>query len=242
VTTPDPAAQAAQRTHLKQQAADRAAALVESGMVVGLGVGSTAILFVRRLAERLRAGDLRDIVGIPCSVQVEAEARQLGIPLTTLEEQAVVDLTVDGADEVDPALNLIKGGGGALLREKIVAQASRHEVIIVDEEKLSPTLGTRWALPVEVVRFGWGAQARYLESLGAEVTMRRLDDGTPFVTDQGNLILDSQFGPITQPDDLNERLNARVGVVEHGLFLGLASEVIVASASGIRYLKPDTPA
>jgi ribose 5-phosphate isomerase A len=242
VTTPDSAAHAAQRKHLKQQAADHAAALVEPGMVVGLGVGSTAILFVRRLAERLSTGDLRDIVGIPCSVQVEAEARSLGIPLTTLEEQPVVDLTVDGADEVDPALNLIKGGGGALLREKIVAQSSRREVIIVDEDKLSPTLGTRWALPVEVVRFGWGAQARYLESLGASVTMRRLDDGTPFVTDQGNLILDSNFGPITQPADLNARLNARVGIVDHGLFLGLASDVIVASASGIRQLTPDTSA
>jgi ribose 5-phosphate isomerase A len=227
---------------LKQQAADYAAAMVEPGMVVGLGVGSTAILFVRRLAERLQTGDLRDIAGIPCSVQVEAEARQLGIPLTTLEEQPAVDLTVDGADEVDQALNLIKGGGGALLREKIVAQSSRREMIIIDEEKLSPALGTRWALPVEVVRFGWGAQARYLESLGAEVTMRRLDDGTPFVTDQGNLILDSNFGPIAQLADLNERLNARVGIVEHGLFLGLASDVIVASPDGIRHLKPDMPA
>jgi len=242
VTTPDPAAHAAQRAHLKQQAADHAAALVESGMVVGLGVGSTAILFVRRLVERLNAGDLSNIVGIPCSVQVEAEARQLGIPLTTLEEQSVVDLTVDGADEVDPALNLIKGGGGALLREKIVAQSSRREIIIVDEEKLSPTLGTRWALPVEVVRFGWGAQARYLESLGATVTLRMLDDGAPFVTDQGNLILDSNFGLMADLDDLNERLNARVGIVEHGLFLRLASDVIVASTSGIRQLTPDRPA
>jgi ribose 5-phosphate isomerase A len=242
MTTPDSAEEALRRARLKQQAADHAATLVESGMVVGLGVGSTAILFVRRLAERLHAGDVRDIVGIPCSLQVEAEARQLGLPLTTLEEQPVVDLTVDGADEVDPALNLIKGGGGALLREKIVAQSSRREVIIVDAAKLSPVLGTNWALPIEVVPFGWGAQARYLESLGAEVTLRRLDDGSPFVTDQGNLILDSNFGPIGQPDTLNERLNARVGIVEHGLFLGLASEVIVASNDGLQQLKRETPA
>lgn len=224
---------------LKQQTADRAVALVESGMVVGLGYGSTAILAVRRLAEMLQRGQLQDILGVPCATGTEAEAHKLGIPLTTLEEHPIVDLTIDGADEVDPELNLIKGGGGALLREKIVAQASRREIIIVDESKLSPVLGTNWALPVEVVPFGWRTQAAYLESLGAEVTCRLMDEGTPFITDQGNLILDADFGPIRNLTELARSLNERVGIVEHGLFLGLATEVIVAGRDGIRHLKKE---
>ena len=162
---------------LKRRAAERAAESVESGMVVGLGAGSTAAFAVRRISELLREGRLRDILGLPCSTQVEAEARRLGIPLTTLGEHPAVDLTIDGADEVDPELNLIKGGGGALLREKIVAQASRREIIVVDERKLSPALGTHWPVPVEVVPFGWPAQAAYLESLGARPVPRRNPDG-----------------------------------------------------------------
>jgi ribose 5-phosphate isomerase A len=174
---------------------------------------------------------------------VEAEARALGIPLTTLEDQPpgpdglVIDLTFDGADEVDPNLNLIKGGGGALLREKIVAQSSRREIIIVDESKLSPALGTHWAVPVEVIPFGWRTQYAYLQSLGAQPILRLCQDGTPFVTDQGNYILDSAFGPIADPVDLGARLDARTGIVCHGLFLGIADEVIVAGVSGIKKLK-----
>jgi ribose 5-phosphate isomerase A len=168
---------------------------------------------------------------------IEAEARRLGIPLTTLEEHPVIDLTFDGADEVDPALNLIKGGGGALLREKIVAQASRREIIVVDESKLSPALGTHWALPVEVIPFGWGSQAAYLESIGARIRMRSDDSGVPFKTDQGNYILDCAFGPIDDPVSLGARLDARTGIVGHGLFLGLATDVIVAGAAGIKHLK-----
>jgi ribose 5-phosphate isomerase A len=221
---------------LKQQAADQVLGYIQSGMIVGLGAGSTAILALRGLAEKLARGELTNIQGIPCSSVIEAEARCLGIPLTTLEDQPVIDLTFDGADEVDPALNLIKGGGGALLREKIVAQASRREIIIVDESKLSPALGTHWALPVEVIPFGWRTQAAYLESLGARVCLRTGVDGTPFRTDQGNLILDSAFGPIGDPVGLGAQLDARTGVVAHGLFLGLASEVIVAGAGGIRHL------
>src|SRR5262245_57428076 len=143
----------AELTREKQQAADRAVEGVESGMVVGLGAGSTAILAVRRIGQLLREGRLRDIVGVPCSSAIEAEARALGIPIT-LDPIGAVDLTIDGADEVDPELNLIKGGGGALLHEKIVAQASRREIIIVDAGKLSPVLGTNWPLPVEIVPFG----------------------------------------------------------------------------------------
>jgi len=222
---------------LKQQAADQVLAYIKSGMIVGLGAGSTAILAVRGLADKLSRGELTDILGIPCSRVIEAEALRLGIPLTTLEDHPVIDLTFDGADEVDPALNLIKGGGGALLREKIVAQSSRYEIIIVDESKLSPALGTHWAVPVEVIPFGWRTQAAYLESLGAKIRLRPGDDGLPFKTDQGNLILDSAFGPIADPVGLGARLDARTGIVAHGLFLGLANEAIVAGASGIQRLK-----
>ncbi len=220
----------------KQQAADAVLAYIQSGMIIGLGHGSTAILAVRGLAEKILRGELADIQGIPCSRQIEAEARRLGIPLTSLDDHPVIDLTFDGADEVDPDLNLIKGGGGALLREKIVAQASRCEIIIVDESKLSPALGTHWAVPVEVIPFGWQTQAAYLESLGAQIQVRLGDDGTPFKTDQGNFILDSAFGPIRDPVGLGARLDARTGIVAHGLFLGLATEVIVAGASGIKHL------
>jgi ribose 5-phosphate isomerase A len=225
---------------LKQQAAERAVAYVESGMVVGLGEGSTAVFAVRRIARLLRDGCLRDILGVPCSCKVEVRARDLGIPLTTLDEHPVIDLTIDGADEVDPDLNMIKGGGGALLREKIVAQASRREVIIVDESKLSSALGTHWPVPVEVVPFGWRAQAAYLESLGAKLALRLVDDGTPFETDQGNLILDCDFGPIADPAQLATRLNERAGIVEHGLFLGLATEVVVAGVEGVRHVRRET--
>jgi ribose 5-phosphate isomerase A len=226
-------------TQLKQQAAERAVEFVESGMIVGLGHGSTAIWAVRRIAQLLRTGQLRDILGVPCSVHIEEEARRLNIPLTTLEDYPVIDLTIDGADEVDPNLDVIKGGGGALLREKIVAQASRREIIVVDEAKLSPALGTRWPVPVEVVPFGWRSQAAYLESLGARLTVRRQSDGTLFKTDHGNLILDCDFGPISQTAQLATRLQERAGIVEHGLFLGLAREVVVAGVQGIRYLKRD---
>jgi ribose 5-phosphate isomerase A len=226
-----------ERAHEKQQAADCAVEYVQSGMVVGLGAGSTAILATRRIGQLLRQGRLRDIVGFPCSSVIEAEARALGIPIT-LDPPGAVDLTIDGADEVDPELNLIKGGGGALLHEKIVAQASLREIIIVDESKLSPALGTHWPLPVEVIPFGWHAQKRFLESLGARITVRQQHDGTPFRTDQGNLMLDCAFGPIREPATLAAKLDARTGIVEHGLFIGLATEVIVAGADGIRHLTP----
>jgi ribose 5-phosphate isomerase A len=221
-------------THeLKKRAAERAVELIESGMVVGLGHGSTAILAVQRIAELLKEGKLRKVLGVPCSGHVEEAARNLGIPLTTLEEHPSIDLTIDGADEIDGNLDLIKGGGGALLREKIVAQASRREVIVVDESKLSPALGTQRALPVEVIPFGWQSQALYLESLGATVIFRKDDNEKRFMTDQGNLILDCNFGPIADPETLAEALNARAGIVEHGLFLGLATDVIVAHVKGV---------
>ena len=221
---------------LKRRAAEQAAALVESGMVVGLGFGSTAVYAVRRIAVRLAEGELQDILGIPTTRSVEAEASALGIPLTTLEAHPRIDLTLDGADEVDPRLDVIKGGGGALLREKIVAQASRRLIIVVDERKLSSRLGSRAALPVEVLPFGWSSQVAYLESLGAEVSRRSVPDGSPFATDQGNWILDCQFGPLQDPAALAAGLQARAGILEHGLFLGLATEVMVAGAGGVRLL------
>jgi ribose 5-phosphate isomerase A len=227
----------ASRDELKRLAAEQAVALVRPGMVVGLGVGSTAIHAIRRIGDLLARGELHDIVGVPCALRVEDEARRLGIPLTTLEDRAQIDLTIDGADEVDPQLNLIKGGGAALLREKIVAQASLREVIVVDEAKLSPQLGTRWAVPVEVVPFGWGAQARWIATLGAQVSLRRRDGGEPLTTDQGNYLLDCNFGPIDDPGTLAAQLSTRAGVVEHGLFLGLATDLIVAAADGIRHIR-----
>lgn len=221
---------------LKRKAAFFAAGFVESGMVVGLGTGSTTQFALERLGELIRSGRLVDVVGIPSSVRTETAARELGIPLTDFETHPVIDVTIDGADEVDPELNLIKGGGGALLREKVLAQATRRNIIIVDESKLAPRLGTKWALPVEVVPFARPAEERFMASIGAAVTLRSKDD-RPVMTDQGNLLLDAAFGPMENPAAIAEQLNGRAGIVEHGLFLGLARDVIVAGKEGIRHLK-----
>jgi ribose 5-phosphate isomerase A len=220
---------------LKRAAAERAVELVQSGMVVGLGTGSTAIFATRRIGALLRDGTLRDIVGFPTSKGTADEARALGIPLMEEDCPRAIDLTIDGADEVDPQLNLIKGGGGALLREKIVAEASRREVIVVDASKLSPMLGSRFPLPIEIIPFGWRSQSRFLETLGARPVVRAGPDGAPFRTDQGNLILDCTFGPISNPGVLAQQLAARAGIVEHGLFLGLTTDLIVADVGGIRH-------
>lgn len=223
---------------LKRQAAIYAVdTFVQSGMVLGLGSGTTALEAVRYLGGQLREGKLTDIVGVPCSVWIEEHARAVGVPLSTLEQHPDVDLTIDGADEVDPDLNLIKGGGGSLLREKIVAQASRREVIIVDESKLSDGLGILFPLPVEVVTFGWTSQNAFLRSLGAKTAMRKTAAGEVFITNQGNYILDCTFGRIDDPHALAETLKRRSGIVEHGLFLGFASDVIAAGAGGIQHLK-----
>jgi len=225
---------------LKQQAGAQAAALVQSGMVIGLGTGSTAIFATRRIAERIRTGELSGIVAIATSRVTDSAARELGIPMLTDDIPRGIDLTIDGADEVDPALDLIKGGGGALLREKIVAQASRREVIVVDETKLSPRLGTHWALPIEVLEFGWRAQTRFLESLGAAVTPR-VRDGAVYRTDSGNMILDSGFGPIADISALARVLDARAGIIGHGLFIGIAQDLIIAGTTGVRHVRRDAP-
>ena len=225
----------------KRQAAEKAVEFVKSGMTVGLGHGSTAIFAIYRIAALLKTGDLKDIVGVPCSIHVEREAQKLGIPVISsqdsISKKLDIDLTIDGADEVDTNLNLIKGGGGALLREKIVAQASRREIIVVDESKLSPALGTHWAVPVEVTPFGCESQRCYIESLGGKPTMRQNSEGELFITDQGNQLLDCDFGPISDPYELAAKLSSRGGIMEHGLFLGLATDVIVAGKEGLRHLK-----
>jgi ribose 5-phosphate isomerase A len=232
---PEPRTSEPQQLEYKKQAAERAVTFVESGMVVGLGTGSTAIFATRRIAELLRQGALRDILGFSTSQATWEEAQRLGIPLLAPEMPRSIDLTIDGADEVDPQLNVIKGGGGALLREKIVAQASRRFVITVDDSKLSPRLGTHHPVPVEVLGFGWRSQARFLESLQAKIAVRKNPDSSQFATDSGNMILDCDFGPITDLAGLAENLNRRAGIVEHGLFLELASDVIIAGPAGIEH-------
>jgi len=223
------------QTTYKQAAAHWAVGFVESGMKVGLGTGSTAIHATQRIGELLAAGELRDVVGFATSKATHAEAVRLGIPMLSDDLPADLDLVIDGADEVDPALDVIKGGGGALLREKIVAQASRRVIIVADEGKLSSQLGTLWAVPVEVLPFGWRSQARFLESLGAAWTIRLTPDGSQFVTDSGNMILDCAFGPIADAPVLAATLGARAGIVEHGLFIGLATDLVVAGPDGIEH-------
>jgi ribose 5-phosphate isomerase A len=222
---------------LKQKAAHRAVEFVDSGMVVGLGTGSTTEFAVRRIAARLKSGDLKNIVGIPTSIRTQKLAGELNIPLCGLDDQPDIDVTIDGADEVDPDLNLIKGGGGALLREKVVAQASRRNIIIVDQSKLSPRLGTHWALPIEVIPFAVKTEENFIKSLGASVTLRTEAEGQPYKTDQNNFILDANLGEMADPNGIAARLNGRAGIVEHGLFLGLANDVIVAAEEKIRHLK-----
>ena len=224
-------------TLLKQQAAERAVEFVESGMIIGLGHGTTAIWATRKIAELIKSNQLTNILAIPCSVQTEAEARQLGVPLSTLELHPVIDLTIDGADEVAPDFTVIKGGGGALLREKIVAQATKREIIVVDESKLSRVIGIKWAVPIEVIPFGYGSQKVYLEGLGAKVSIRQKLDGSVFHTDQGNIILDCNFGAIADPEHLAAQIKQRTGIVEHGLFIRLVSDVMVASSSGTQQLQ-----
>lgn len=226
---------------LKRQAAARALDYVRPGMRLGLGTGSTAKHFVELLGERVAAG--MDVIGVPTSEATRADAQRVGVPLTTLEETPHLDLTIDGADEIGPRLALIKGGGGALLREKIVAAASDRMIVIADETKLVPTLGA-FALPIEIVKFGEGATTlairKALEDLAlpARLTLRKTRAGHVFVTDEGHLILDAALGKIADPSRLAARLAEIPGIVEHGLFLGLASIAIIAGASGIRVIEP----
>jgi len=222
----------------KREAAEAAVHEVQSGMTVGLGTGSTAIFATRHIGALLRSGERRDLVAFATSAATRREAEALGIPMLPDELPRDLDVTIDGADEVDPELNLIKGGGGAHLREKLVAQATRRELIVVDDTKLSPRLGTHHPVPLEVLELGWSSQDRFVASLGGAAAMRRGRDGRPVRTDQGNLILDADFGPIDDAPALAAALAARAGILAHGLFLGLTSAVVVAGADGVRWLTP----
>jgi ribose 5-phosphate isomerase A len=226
----------ADRDALKRAAAEAAVELVQDGMVVGLGTGSTAAFAVEALARRHRQG-LR-FLGIPTSDRTAALARALDIPLTSFAEHRQVDLTIDGADQVERGtLNLIKGLGGALLREKIVASASRQLAIVADGAKLVDRLGTRAPVPIEVVGFGLELTQAALEVLGADVHLRASATGQPFITDGGNRILDCSFGPIADPARLEERIGRVVGVIESGLFIGRAGPVFVADLIGVQRLE-----
>jgi ribose 5-phosphate isomerase A len=221
----------------KSAAAEAAAKLVEDGMIVGLGTGSTAAFFLSALARRISSGRLR-IAGIPTSEQTAAQARSLKIPLTTFADHAEIDLTVDGADEVEPGtLYLIKGHGGALLREKIVASASKRMVVIADETKLVDRLGSLVTVPVEIVQFGWESTQRKLEQLGANPSLRLEANGKPFITDGGHYIFNCAFGPMEKPKEVAHHLDHVVGAVEHGLFLGFTREAIIGGRDGVKVLR-----
>ena len=222
----------------KQIAAESAAQLVKNGMVIGLGSGSTAEIAIRILGDKVKNG--LQIVGVPTSQKSDQLARGFGIRLATLEVYPELDLTIDGADEVEiGSLDLIKGRGGALLREKIVASSSRQLIIVVDESKIVNKLGSHGEVPVEIVSFGWQSTARRLEKLGWKPVLRSEARGLPFVTDGGHYILDCSFEKGFSIQSRAAQLHDTVGVVEHGMFLGMATEAYVGSATGVRVLRKD---
>jgi ribose 5-phosphate isomerase A len=219
----------------EKEAAGRAAAkLVCDGDIVGLGTGSTAYFAVVALGERVKAG--LKITGIPTSIPTADLARAVGIPLTTLDEHPEIDITIDGADEVDPKLNLIKGGGGALLREKVVASVTKKMVVVADSGKVVATLG-KFPLPVEVISFARTVVEKKIVSLGATPKLRTKSDGTPYLTDNGNQILDCSFGEISDPPALALTLSNTPGIVEHGLFIGLASVALIGRENSVKEIR-----
>jgi len=215
----------------KRAAGRRAADLVTDGMTLGLGTGSTTFFALERLAERIKAEGLR-IRGVPTSRDTEEKAHSFGIPIIDLEGVATLDLTIDGADEVDKHKNLIKGGGGALLREKIVAAASREMVVVIGRDKLVDVLGRSFLLPVEVTQFGWWQSSRQLELLGCRALLRARPDGQRFISDNGNYVLDCRFDGISDPASLEVRINEIPGVIDNGLFIDLAGRVVIGEADG----------
>ena len=222
----------------KEAAARASLRFVRDGQIVGLGTGSTAAYAVRLIGERVRAG--LKIRGIPTSAQTEELATSLGIPLTTLEEFQQIDVTIDGADEVDPQLSVIKGGGGALLREKIIASATRQVIIIADSSKQVSVLG-KFPLPVEIIPFAQPLVAKRIADLGAIVKLRKSADARPFITDEGHHILDCHFDRIPDPPGLARKLSDMPGVVEHGLFIGMASVALIAKGSEVQELHRPAP-
>ncbi len=224
---------------LKRQAALAAVAQIEDGMVVGLGTGSTAAHAVEGLAHRIKNEGIK-VIAVPTSTRTLAQAQSLGIPLATLDQQPVLDLAIDGADEIEiSTLHLIKGAGGALLQEKLVEVCAKRLIIIADHSKKVPHLGTRFPVPVEVVRFGWTSTLKRLESLGCKPVRRMVSEGSdhPYVTDEGNFLIDCSFPTgIQDPENLAQSLKGVCGVVEHGLFIGMAQQAIIATPTGIETL------
>ena len=222
-----------EQEEMKKLAAEKAVEYVEDGMILGLGTGSTVEYALKKLGERVKGG--LKVKGIPTSMHTRKLAKDYKIPLTSLEENPEIDLTIDGADEVASNLNLIKGGGGALTKEKIIASNSKKEIIIVDDSKVVKALGIDCPLPVEVVKFGWQSTKKALEKFGCTVELRKIMD-EPFITDNSNYILDCDFEHITEPEQMEKDINNIPGVVENGLFIGLVDEVIVGSKQGIMTL------
>ena len=227
-----------EREELKKQAGEKAVERIEDGMIVGLGTGSTVEYTLRKLGKLVRDG--LKIKGIPTSIHTTRIAKEEEIPLTTLDENPVIDVTIDGADEVDSNLNLIKGGGGALTREKIIAFNSKKVVIVIDDSKVVKALGIDFPLPVEVTKFGWTSTKNTLEQLGCNVELRKIMGDEPFITDNSNYILDCEFEKISEPEQLEIDINNIPGVVENGLFIGLVDEVIVGGKQGILILNKET--
>lgn len=225
---------------LKKEAGEKAATYVESGMVVGLGTGSTAVHAVRAIGRMLQNGRLQNILGIPTSEETRSEAERIGIPLTTFDDNPVIDVTIDGADEIDPNFALIKGLGGALLREKIVATASKQMIVVSDDRKIVNKLGTRAPVPVEVIPFARQPVEAYLTALGARPVLRmdRETGQSPVITDENNILLDCWFdGGLDNPVEMGQTIRSQPGVVEHGLFFNLATRAVVAAPDGIQILE-----
>jgi ribose 5-phosphate isomerase A len=223
-----------EQEEMKKQAAEKAVQYVEDGMIIGLGTGSTVEFAIKKIGELVEGG--LKIKGIPTSLKTKRLATELKIPLIELDEHTEIDVTIDGADEVDSNLNLIKGGGGALTREKIIAYHSKKVIIIVDETKIVKGLGCDSFLPVEITKFGWPATKKALEGLGCTGELRKIMDEA-FITDNQNYIIDCDFGKITDPETLEKEINNIPGVLENGLFIGLADEVIVGSKQGMMTLE-----
>lgn len=223
-----------EKEELKKLAGEKAVEYIEDGMIVGLGTGSTVEYTIKALGKIVRDG--LDIKGIPTSMHTRKLALEEKIPLTTLEENPVIDITIDGADEVDSELNLIKGGGGALTREKIIAYHSQKEIIVIDDSKVVKALGIDFPLPVEILKFGYTSTQKQLESFGCTTDLRKIVD-EPFITDNSNYIVDCEFERITNAEELEKEINNIPGVVENGLFIGLVSKVIVGGKQGITTLE-----